>query len=190
MQSAPAIAASHSAARAPGPVHCAPTAAPVSNRRGDHSWSSPCANATAHHSCWPLASRSLNFAPSHTPTPRSSRSRSPPGLVRGPQSDRAALYGSSAPSQTDASLSLPHNHTPPSCIYLGPMTIFASSGSPSLSLKLSLPIYRDELVLKQLDFIQLTLPRGPGFIVSLTFDNMWFTQSIAVLKQFLQWGVL
>ena len=25
---------------------------------------------------------------------------------------------------------------------------------------------------------------------TLTFDNMWFTQSIAVLKQFLQWGVL
>jgi acetyl esterase/lipase len=41
---------------------------------------------------------------------QSSRSRSPPGLVRGPQSDHAAPYVSSAPSQTDASLSLPHIH--------------------------------------------------------------------------------
>ena len=31
---------------------------------------------------------------------------------------------------------------------------------------MSLLIYQDELVLKQLDFIQLTLPRRPGFIVS------------------------
>jgi len=36
---------------------------------------------------------------------------------------------------------------------------------------LSLLIYQDELVLKQLDFIQLTLPRRPGFIVSQPFGG-------------------